>query len=159
MFANQNINYNLLQRLAQCSRLSEHYFSLDDAHELLQKFAREMSSCLIFLRSVESITISLWQPEALSPLPLYSSSLAEVPRSSFTRTRLDAAASGTSSFCEAAAQIDSLQVITVCSKSQWRIRETFVVSSQVQRSQRTRFFYFEILLRLDAVPTPNLFLL
>ena len=119
------------QALAQSSRLSNQVYTHEEMHQLLQSFAREMSSCLIFLKSVESISISTWQPDAPAPALLYSSSLTSVPRQSFTRARLDEVASGDCDLSSPSTHIDTLHVTTECALTLSSISETFVVSSQV----------------------------
>jgi hypothetical protein len=126
------------QLLAESSRLSNQSYSPDAAHTLLQSFVREMSSCLIFLKSVESISISIWQRDASAPSPLYSSSLSTVPRDSFTRARLDAAAAGNRDLFTNSTRIDSLAIITECASTHSQICEMFIVSSQVGSSAEAR---------------------
>ena len=127
------ISLTHIQLLAQSSRLSDQVYSPDDMHALLRSFAREMGSCLLFLKSVCSISLSVWQPHAASPSSIYSSSLASVPRNSFTRARLDAAAAagkGDDLFAPTT-HVEVLDVTTECEVTHARIRETFVVCSQV----------------------------
>lgn len=117
--------------LASTSRLSNQVYSPDEMQQLLLSFAREMSSCLIFLKSVESIAVSMWSPGAASPAILHTSSLAAVPRNSFTRLRLDQAAAGNGDLMTATSHIETLEITTECAVTHARLHETFIVSSQV----------------------------
>lgn len=131
--------------LAESSRLSNHTYSTGSIQDLLQSFAREMGSCLIFLKSVDSISLSVWQPDAPAPSLLFSSALSAVPRDSFTRARLDAAAAGDGDLYSPTARIDTLEVVTECVETQSNIKETFVVSSQVGCSADSRLLHHSVI--------------
>lgn len=126
------------QLLAEKSRLSNQSYSPETMQVFLRSFVREMSSCLIFLKSVDSISISTWSPDSSVPSLMFSSSLSTVPRVSFTRDRLDAAAAGNGDLFTRSACIFALDVVTECAETQEQVKETFVVSSQVGCSADTR---------------------
>jgi len=113
-------------------------YTPDDMLALLRAFAREMGSCLLFLKSVECISLSVWQPHASAPSSLYTSSLAAVPRNSFTRKRLDAAAAGGDDLFAPSEHVEVLDVATECCVTHKRIKETFVVCSQVRKQKAAR---------------------